>query len=108
MPFTAKILADGQMATGAASLMYTVPSLTVTYVKSIRIHNRGASSETIRLYVRPNAGTDRVIARAVLDGLETLVLDDSDVMLLSAGATIRGDTSTATTVDFLITGIEES
>lgn len=107
MPITAKSLADGQLASTKGTL-YTVPAATRSYVKFLFLHNTGATSETVLVYVKRSGSSSRVIGRGVLAGDESLAVIDKDATLtLSAGDVIEGETTTATTVDYVITGAEE-
>lgn len=57
MATTYKVL--GQSAPGAttSTTVYTVPSATETVVSTIAVCNRGATSATYRIAVRPNGAT---------------------------------------------------
>ena len=102
--FAATVLGEGQLPSAKGTL-YTVPGGTVTYVRAIRVHNPSGGTETITLYLKPGA-TSRVLTQAVLGSKETLVIDDP--ITLQAGDLIEGVTTTATTVDYVITGGEET
>jgi len=104
--FTSKILAEGQLASSTTTV-YTVPGSTTTSITSARFNNRGSTIETIELWVRPSS-TDRRIARVILDPGETLLLTDDDIIILEAGDLFRANTTNATTVDYVICGVEES
>ena len=108
MAFVGNILANGQLP-NAKGTLYTVPALTTAYVKFVNGYNTGAGSETVVFYVKKAAGTSRVLGRAVLAADEqTRVVDKEETITLGAGDQIEGETTTAATVDYLITGVEES
>jgi hypothetical protein len=108
MAFVGSILANGQLPNTKTTL-YTVPALTVAYIKFINAHNTGVGSETVIFYVKKSAGTSRVLGRAVLAANEqSRVIDKEETITLGAGDVIEGQTTTAATVDYLITGVQES
>jgi hypothetical protein len=104
MTITAKALADGQLPTTKGAL-YTAPANTMTYVKSIVAHNTNAADQIVVLSVN-RSGTSRVIARAVLGQNETLYYNAP--LTLEADDAIEGVTTTASAVDYTISGAEES
>jgi hypothetical protein len=108
MAFVGNILANGQLP-NAKGTLYTVPALTTAYVKFVNAHNTGGGSETVLFYVKKSAGTSRVLARAVLATNEqSRAVDKEETITLGAGDQIEGQTTTAATVDYLITGVEET
>lgn len=105
--FAAKVLAEGQLASSKGTL-YTVPASTTAYIRWLSCHNTGGSAETVVLYVKPGA-TSRIIAHASVAASETLyVVNGGESIQLEAGDLIEGMTTTATTVDYVITGVEET
>lgn len=54
MATTYKVLGQSAPAATTATTLYTVPSSTQTIVSTLTICNRGASSATYRVAVRPN------------------------------------------------------
>ena len=107
MPFTGKVLGEGQLPTTKGTL-YTVPVAAVTYVKRISFFNDNAAAQTIIVYVKPGA-TSRKWRRYVLEQNEAVdLLDHGDALILEAGDTIEAQTTTATAVDYLLMGVEET
>ena len=105
--FEGKVLADGQLPAAVAT-QYTVPTGKTAYVKFFRCHNAGSTTEAITISANVS-GTRRIIGRCTLEPGETfIVIDKDDVLILEAADTIDGVTTTATTVDFLISGVLES
>lgn len=107
MAYTGKILADGQVA-GAIGDMYQVPVATTAFVRSFTIYNTGVGVETVILYLDSGSGA-RVIARVALAANEGAdILEGGQSLVLQAGVKIQGETTTATTVDFVLTGVESA
>lgn len=105
MAFTGKILAEGQLP-NAKGTLYTVPALTKAYIRMFRCSNPSGGSETVIAYYKK--ATSRQIGRAVLASLEAADFVESDVLAMDAGDKIEGQTTTATTVDYVIAGAEEA
>lgn len=105
MAFTGKVLAQGQLP-NAKGTLYTVPALTKAYVRFFRVENPSGGTETVIVYYKK--ATSRQIGRAVLATLEAVDFIEGDVLALDAGDLIEGQTTTATTVDYVIAGAEEA
>lgn len=84
MAETYKVLGQSSPSATTATTLYTCPSATQTVISTISVCNRGASSGTFRIAVRPNGAT--------LANQHYLVFDASvaakDTLFLSIGATI--------------------
>lgn len=103
--FVTKQLANGQLGSSTATL-YTTPSSTTTIIKSIVLCNTDSSTRTINLYV--NTGSDRRITPKDLSlGAGELFIID-EVITLEATHLIRGAASSATVVDYTISGVQET
>lgn len=86
----------GQLAPSAATAttLYTVPSATQVVISSLVVTNRGASSGTYRIAIRPNGATlsaEHFIANDVTLGANSFVsltlgltIDSSDVVTVQA------------------------
>lgn len=105
MAFDGKSLADGQVAAAKATI-YTCPGGTHAYVKHMKFHNTGGGTETLIVYVKRSGSVSRVHFRAVLSTLETA--EELAPISLAAGDVIEATTTTATTVDYTLTGAEET
>ena len=107
MAFTYKSLADGQLAAAKATL-YTVPASTTAAIKQICYTNTDAVDRTVNLYVkRSGSSSRRIIPKDMLLAAgNTMYWGDADTMELSTGDIIEGDASSATIVDYVITGAE--
>lgn len=108
MAFLGKILAEGQLPSSKGTL-YTVPTGGVAYVKWCSGHNNTVTDdEEVMFYVKKAGSTSRVVGQATLDrGQSCRALSPGETWELSAGDAIEGQTTTATTIDYLITGVEE-
>lgn len=84
MAKTYKVLGQSAPSATTETALYTVPSATQTVISTITICNRGASTGTIRLYIRPNDET--------LASKHYIVYDTSvaakDTLFLTLGATM--------------------
>lgn len=102
--FTAKVLADGQVA-NTLTAIYTVPGSTWAYVRTMVFHNTNAATQTVELYVNAG-GTDRKLYRFQLAQNESAVVDDR--ITLEAGDIVKGQTTTAAAVNVTVHGVEET
>lgn len=107
MTITIKQLANGQLPNSTGDL-YTVPAVTTALIKSITLVNTNTTTEAVNLYVLKASGTARrIIPKATsLAAGYLLVADDN--YTLGAGDKIQGDTTTASKVDFVVSGVEEA
>ncbi len=102
MAITASSLADGQVATTKGTI-YT--SSGISYIKSMLFHNSGASTETLELFIKRSGSSSRAIATVELAIGEYMVWDDP--ISLSSSDVIEASTTSATSVDYTITGATE-
>jgi len=102
--FTAKALADGQVA-NTLTAIYTVPGSTTAYVRTMKFFNTNAATQTVEVDLN-SAGTDRQLYRFQLAQNESAVIDDR--ITLEAGDIIKATTTTATAVNFSVHGVEET
>ncbi len=102
MTIAIKLLADGQLA-NAKGTIYTTPASTQAIVKTITLVNTNSTTESVNLYVK-SATSRRIIPEdtQLLAGY-LLVVDDE--FTLEAADLIEGDTTTASKVDFVISGV---
>ena len=102
-----KQLGNGQLANSIGDL-YTVPAVTTALIKSITLVNTNTSAETVNLYVLKASGAARrIIPKATILGAGYMLEYDS-VITLEAGDKLQGDTTTASRVDFVISGVQEA
>jgi hypothetical protein len=105
--FTPKVMAQGQFANSKGTL-YTVPGSTSAYVKFFNVWNSSATPQTVRVYLNP-AGTSRqIITLSLAQNESANIIDLVGSFTLEAGDLIEGDTTTATVLDYVITGVEET
>jgi hypothetical protein len=103
MPIAPKVLAEGQIAS-TKSTVYTVPGATSTYVRQMRVYNTSPTTQTVIIYLKPGA-TSRKFGRVVLAENESADIFD-EAILLETGDLIEAETTTASVVDYIITGGE--
>jgi hypothetical protein len=105
--FAGTALADGQLPSSKGTL-YTVPALTVAYVKKLTLFNTNAATQTILVYLN-TTGTSRVWRRFVLAQNESAdVLGEGDSAILQAGDLIEASSTNASAVDYYIAGVLEA
>lgn len=107
MAIAPKVLAEGQLPNSKTTL-YTVPGATTAYVRFINANNTGATEEVVQFFVRPGAASRRLGRYSLLANETARVLGQGEVITLEAGDLIEGQTTTAATVDYVITGAEEA
>jgi len=103
-----KSLADGQLADSKGTI-YTSPASTQTIVKSIILVNTNSSAEAVNIYFKASGGTSRQITpvdKSLAASAKTEVLEKD--LTLEAADILEGDTTTASKVDFVISGIQNS
>jgi len=107
MAITAKELAAGQLPAARGDL-YTVPGATITYIKSITLHNTGAAANPCTITKEPTgAGTEYIIIYVELGPDETFLFNEPTV--LDATDVLRGDDGgTGAEVDYTVSGAEEA
>ena len=105
MTRTPKILADGQLPSSKGTL-YTVPAGTSVYLSKINILNTSATTQTVKIYIKPG-GTSRFLVHVSgLEQYESIIYDGG--LILETGDLVEGETTTASVVDYLIMGVTES
>ena len=103
--YTGKSLADGQLPSSKGTL-YTVPTGKRAIVRTFVVFNTGSTAETVSIYVSRGTSS-RQIGQAVLAANEAAQFFESEPITLSSGDILEGDTTTGSTVDYLITGADE-
>jgi hypothetical protein len=104
MAFTAKLLGEGQLP-AAKGTLYTVPSVTETYVKTMRFHNIAAQTQTVQVYLN-GSGTSRKIYQFTLAQDESAIVNDN--LTLEAADLIEASSSSGSSVDYTIHGVEQT
>lgn len=106
MAFTVQALADGQLASSKGTL-YTTPADTQAIIKAISLVNTDSSARTVNLYVNASGTSRRIIPKDMsLAAGESFVVDWP--VTLEAADLIEGDASSATVVDYVISGTENA
>jgi len=101
-----KSLADGQLP-NAKGTLYTVPSNTRAAIKFLSVFNNNSTAETVVIYLKRSGSTSRVIWRRALAANEgAYVIGQDEAVALSAADIIEGVTTTASQVDYFISGVE--
>jgi hypothetical protein len=100
------LLGDGQLAAAKATL-YTVPSGRTAIIKCITYTNTDAVPRTVNLYLKTSTSR-RIIPMNMSLAAGSRMDTGDEAYLLPAGATIEGDASAASVVDYTISGIERA
>ncbi len=107
MAITIQELADGQLP-NAKTTLYTVPALTSAIVLDIRLVNVTAGAITVNLYKKASGGTSRRILDKDLSIAANGSVRVKGPITLEAAGEIEGDASAATSVDYVINGVEKA
>jgi hypothetical protein len=107
MAFTAKVLAEGQFANSKGTL-YTVPTATKTYVKFFNVWNGNAATQTVRVYLKPGSTSRQIVTVSLAQNESANIIELCGSFTLEAADLIEGDTTTASALDYVITGVEET
>ena len=105
-----KAQGDGQLPSSKGTL-YTVPTATQAIIRTITLVNTSSAEVKVNLYLRLDGTNSRRILpkdmklRATQNG--GMAVDDN-VHTLEAGDLLEGDAATASAVDFVIEGTEET
>lgn len=106
--FVSKPLADGQLP-AVQSAIHTVPPFKTHYVKFFSLTNVSGSTVTCKIFQNVSGTPRQVGPDITLDpGQSQLVVDKDEAWALAAGNTIEAICSAATSVDFVISGSEET
>lgn len=88
------------------TVLYTCPAATTVVVKSITYMNNDGGAVTVNLYL--NNGTARYIIPGDMPMPSRYLMETDLVYSLEVGNTIEGQASTAGTVNYTISLIEET
>lgn len=102
MAETYKKLADGQLANAVATI-YTAPGSTKCISPCICMFNTNTTTETVKLYL--NSGTRRQVAQYDIPA-SGFASHDFGRVVLEAAYTIDAFTTTASKVDYWLSGVE--
>lgn len=98
-------MTNGRVAS-SEGILYTAPALKTAYLKLVTFSNTAVPTESLIVYVRKGAGTSRILYKFALGDNESAMINDP--IVLNDGDTLRAQTTTTTTVDFIVMGVEES
>jgi hypothetical protein len=104
--FLGKSLADGQLAATKTTLL-TVAAGKVVYVRWASWHSTSAVTQAVVISVTRSGGTSRIIDRGELDQNWTGFSFQESSLELSEGDILEGQSTTASVVDYVISGAEE-
>lgn len=105
MAQTGKALADGYLATSQGAI-YTCPVSTVTYISEIELFQEHATPQTVTIWIKRDGTARKSLYRA--GWVQNSRAVRSKGLILQAGDTIEGATTTATAVAYAISGVEET
>ncbi|MEE9366810.1 MAG: hypothetical protein V3W44_09000 [Dehalococcoidales bacterium] len=106
MAFVGSSLAAGQVATSWATIYTSTGAKTV--MKSADFLNIHALTQIVEVRVVFSGGSGREVGRAKLEVDEKYaLLSEGEVLVMSSGDTIEAQTTTASAVDFTLTGATE-
>lgn len=101
---TQDLLVEAQLASGNND--YAVPASTSWSPRSITVCNVSGASVTLNVSVIKSAGTARkVLHNLVIAAGDTLVVGPDTIAYLPEAATLRLNSSAATSLDVLVTGL---
>lgn len=99
-----KILAQGEVGTASGAL-YTVPGATEAIIKHIRFVNQTGAAITITIWI--DGTTDPFLWLPPTTSIPANgSLEFEGSLALAAASVINGDTATANTITFIISGVE--
>ena len=105
----AQLTAVTQLTTSAATL-YSVPSATVTTVKTVTIANVTATDAQVTIYLVPNGGsaatTNAVLGSVNVSANTTTIIDTA--WIIPASSTIQAKASAGSAINVHISGIERA
>ncbi len=102
-----KSLADGQLAASKGTI-YTCPTAKQAIISTITLVNDHSSALVVNLYFKASGGTSRMITPknySLAAGAQLIMKDE---ITLEAADVIEGSGGTASLVDFVISGEENS
>lgn len=105
MTQTGKALADGHLPTSQGAL-YTCPAATVTYISEIELFQEHATPQTVTIWIKRDGTARKSMYRA--SWAQNCRAVRNRGLILEAGDTIEGVTTTATAVAYAISGTEET
>jgi len=106
MALTHKFLAKGQVAATPGTI-YTAPAATTGFIKAVYFHNTSSSDETVKVYYDGTSAADRIF-EGIISGKDTLEWDVAYSIILPTGDTLQAETTTGTTLNYIVFGAEDA
>jgi hypothetical protein len=105
-------LADIAYVASSAGSIYSNPSSTKTYIRSMTLFNANTTSETVKLYNVPDsagsvgtAGATNQFAELLLSPKETLIIEwEYPIVLKDTNDSLQASTTTASKVTVMLHG----
>lgn len=107
MTLTIKSLYDGQLGTSKTAL-YTTPASTQAIARDISLSNTSGGTVKCNLYFKASGGTSRRITPYDMELQARHSWKYPGVITLEAGDIIEGDAGSGSTVDCVISGVENA
>jgi hypothetical protein len=105
MTITYLNLANGQLPATAAAL-YTVPAGASAVVKFITLVNTNTATENVNLFFQKAGSTARRIIPVNLSVSASQSVEINQTITMGAGDAIWGNTTDASVVDYVISGVQ--
>lgn len=105
--FSAGATESGQLAASQTPI-FTVPALTVSYIKQVFLFNTDAADQTIQLWIDDGGGARKWHRLVLAENESTDILEHGETITLPAGSTIEAVSTDGSVVDFVVTAINET
>jgi hypothetical protein len=103
--FFSKSLGAGQLPNSKTTI-YTVPALKSTLIRSVILVNSSGSAVTVNLYAKVSGGSSRRLIPVGFSIPAYTSFEFDSIVTMSAADQLEGDASTASVVDYSISGVE--
>jgi len=100
-------LAQGNLATTKTTL-YTVPAVTVAFIKSLTLFNDNAAEQTVLLFLNTGGGSRKWRRFVLAQNESAKAIEPGGQIILKAADIIEAQTTTASAVPFTLTGVLET
>ena len=107
MALVMKQLAQGQLPDSTGDL-YTAPEGKSALLKTVTVVNTHTATETVNLYVKPAGGSARRLIPKDLQLKAGYLLVVDDELTLEAGDKLQGAATTASKLDYTVSGVEDA
>jgi hypothetical protein len=104
--YTPGSLASGQVASSVGAIYTATSPIIAAFIQRVTFFNNSATPQTIILYIHQAGNTRRAVRQWVLAQYESAAWPDEGVACdLSTGDTLDAITTTASQVDYTVTGV---